>query len=94
MNYREQYSCALCQSKGGVAMNDSRLTRGAKDLIQKAIEETQSNNRYVLCEKIAKMVEERYNGLNLEYQLRRMQLQTTRQILQAIDTYFYKYIRF
>lgn len=75
-------------------MNDSKLTRGAKDLIQKAIEETQSNNRYVLCEKIAQMVEERYNGLNLEYQLKRMQLQTTGQILQAIDTYFYKYIRF
>lgn len=72
---------------------DYKLTRGTKRLIQKAIQDTMSNNRYVLCERIATMVEEKYNGLNLEYQLKRMGLQTTGQILKAIDTYFYKYLK-
>lgn len=74
-------------------MSDFKLTRGTKELIRTAINETQSNNRYVLCEKIADMVEEKYNGLNLEYQLERMNLQTTGKILQAIDTFFYKHLR-
>lgn len=73
--------------------SDFKLTRGTKELIKTAINETQSNNRYVLCEKIAKTVEERYNGLSLEYQLKRMNLQTTGKILKAIDTFFYKYLR-
>lgn len=72
---------------------DFKLTRGTKDLIKQAMEETQSNNRYVICEKIAEMVEEKYNGLNLEYQLERMNLQSTGQILKAIDTFFYKHLR-
>ncbi|WCF11741.1 hypothetical protein NDS46_30825 (plasmid) [Paenibacillus thiaminolyticus] len=72
---------------------DIKLTRGTKQLIKSAISETQSNNRYVLCQKIADMVEERYKDLNLDYQLKRMNLQTTGQILNAIDTFFYKHIR-
>lgn len=74
-------------------MSDFKLSRGTKELIKTAINETQSSNRYVLCEKIAGMVEERYNGLNLEYQLERMNLQTTGKILEAIDTFFYKHLR-
>ncbi|MFF2531570.1 hypothetical protein ACFVS2_21920 [Brevibacillus sp. NPDC058079] len=70
-----------------------KLTRRTKELIKTAIEQTQSNNRYELCEKIADMVESKYNGLNLEYQLKRMELQTTGQILKAIDTYFFKHLR-
>ena len=70
-----------------------KLTRGTKELIKQAIQETQSNNRYVLCECIAKRVEEKYSGLNLEYQLERMNLQTTGKILKAIDTFFYKHLR-
>ncbi|WPS85476.1 hypothetical protein SMD22_02255 (plasmid) [Brevibacillus halotolerans] len=70
-----------------------KLTRRTKELIKTAIEETQSNNRYVLCERIADMVESKYNGLNLEYQLKRMSLQTTGQILKAIDTFFFKHLR-
>lgn len=73
--------------------NDFKLTRGTKELIKSAITETQSSNRYELCEKIAHMVEDKYNGLNLEYQLERMGLQTTGKILSAIDTYFYKHLR-
>jgi hypothetical protein len=74
-------------------VSDFKLTRGAKELIKRAIQETQSNNRYVLCQKIAEIVESKYSGLNLEYQLERMNLQTTGKILQAIDTYFYKHLR-
>lgn len=70
-----------------------KLTRGTKELIKYAIEETSSHNRYELCAKVAEIVEDRYNGLNLEYQLDRMGLSTTLQILSAIDTYFYKYHR-
>lgn len=74
-------------------MNEEfKITRGVKQLIKTAISETNSNNRYVLCEKIADMVEGKYNGLNLEYQLKRMNIQTTKQILKAIDVYFYKHI--
>ncbi|WCK57744.1 hypothetical protein PP175_27295 (plasmid) [Aneurinibacillus sp. Ricciae_BoGa-3] len=74
-------------------MSDFKLTRGTKELIKTAIQETQSNNRYELCAKIAEMVEAKYSGLNLEYQLERMGLQTTKKILNAIDTYFYKHIK-
>lgn len=74
-------------------MSEFKLTRGTKELIKAAIQETKSNNRYVLCEKIADMVETKYSGLNLEYQLERMNLQTTKKILEAIDTYFYKHIK-
>ena len=74
-------------------MNEEyKLTRGVKQLIKSAINETQSNNRYVLCEKVAQMVEDKYKGLNLEYQLKRMKIETTKQILKAIDIYFYKHI--
>lgn len=70
-----------------------KLTRGTKELIKEAVQLTKSSNRIVLCEKIADMVEKKYNGLNLEYQLERMNLKTTGKILQAIDTYFYKHIK-
>lgn len=73
--------------------NEFKLTRGTKELIKYAISQTNSHNRYELCAKVAEIVEERYNGLNLEYQLDRMGLSTTKQILNAIDTYFFKYHR-
>lgn len=74
-------------------MTEYKLTRGTKELVKQAIAETKSNNRFILCQRIAEMVEEKYNGLNLEYQLERMNLQTTGKILQAIDTYFYKHLK-
>lgn len=74
-------------------MSDFKLSRGTKELIRTAINETQSNNRYEICAKVSEMVEERYNGLNLEYQLQRMNLQTTGRILEAIDTFFYKHMK-
>lgn len=72
---------------------DFKLTRGVKQLIKDAIGTTQSNNRYVLCEKIADVVEKKYEGLNLDYQLERMNIETTKQILKAIDIYFYKHFK-
>lgn len=72
---------------------ESKLTRGTKELIKYAISETNSCNRYELCAKVAEVVEDRYNGANLEYQLDRMGLSTTKKILNAIDVYFFKYHR-
>lgn len=83
----------MTTNKPTESVEEYKLTRGTKELIKQAIQETQSNNRYIICEKIAEMVEEKYAGLNLEYQLKRMKLQTTGEILKAIDTFFYKYMR-
>jgi len=74
-------------------MNDFKLSRGTKELIKKAIEESSSNNRYELCQIIAETVENKYDGLNLDYQLKRMNIESTGKILQAIDTYFYKHLK-
>lgn len=74
-------------------MSEVKLTRGTKELIRQSIAETKSSNRYVLCEHICATVEQKYSGLNLEYQLERMGIKTTGEILKAIDTYFYKYFK-
>lgn len=71
-----------------------KLTRGTKKIIEQAIESVdpeQRNNRIELCAKISEMLEDRFEGDNLSYQLRRMDLQTTGRILEKIDTYWYKY---
>ncbi|AFV22052.1 MULTISPECIES: hypothetical protein [Bacillus] len=77
-------------------MEQEKLTRGTKKLIQTAIDEVKpgyENNRYEICAKIAEIVEERYEGFNLDYQLKRMGLETTKSILEKIDMYFYKYVK-
>lgn len=71
-----------------------KLTRGTRKIIEQAIESVNPesrNNRIVLCERISQMLEERFEGDNLTYQLRRMDLETTGRILEKIDTYWYKY---
>lgn len=71
-----------------------KLTRGTKKIIEQAIESVEPenrNNRIELCSRIAQMLEERFEGDNLTYQLKRMDLQTTGRILEKIDTYWYKY---
>jgi len=71
-----------------------KLTRGTKKIIEQAIESVdpdKRNNRIELCRRIAEMLEERFEGDNLTYQLRRMGLETTGSILEKIDTYWYKY---
>ena len=73
-----------------------KLSRGTVRLIQEAIqkaknENRQFNDRYVLCHVICELVEEKYSGLTLDYQLQRMNLTTTGRVLEAIDLFFYKY---
>ena len=71
-----------------------KLTRGTRKIIEQAIENVtpeDRNNRIALCEQISLMLEERFEGDNLNYQLRRMDLETTGRILEKIDTYWYKY---
>lgn len=67
------------------------LTRGTKTTIKEAIQETGSDNRNILCAKVAEILETKYIGLNFDYQIKRMKLVTTKQILFAIDFYFYKH---
>ena len=69
----------------------NKLTRGTIDLIRSSIRETGSANRYVLLEHICKKLEEKHQKNNLEYQTKRMKLDTTGKILDAIDEYFYKH---
>lgn len=72
-----------------------KLTRGTKKLIEQAIhsiEETEKrNNRMELCYRITQILEERFKGDKLTYQLERMDLETTGKILEKIDMYWYKY---
>lgn len=70
-----------------------KLTRTTKELIENAIKSTKSIDRLKLCESIAFTAEEKYEGLNLEFQLERMNLSTTCKILDAIDTYFHIYFK-
>ncbi len=67
------------------------LTRGTKKLIKDAIKEHKVTNRYDLCGIICEELEERFTGDTLTYQLSRMNLETTGDILDAIDTYMYKH---
>lgn len=74
-------------------MESTKLTRGTKELLKAAIAQADSNNRNDICAKVCEIVEEKYQGCNLEYQLERMGLLTTGKILEAIDIYFYKFHR-
>lgn len=73
------------------------LTRGAKRLIKKAIEDCQaekeSPNRYDICYKVVQIALEAYKNDLLDYQLERMGLDTTKKILEKIDIYFFKYYK-
>lgn len=68
------------------------ITRGAKTLIKEVVEATGSNNREELCFAISEVLVKRFPGKALSYQLERMRLETTKQILAAIDEYFFYYI--
>ena len=71
-----------------------KLSRGTVKLIKEAIisaknKELAYQDRYVLCSEICELMEQRYHGRTLDYQLSRMNLETTLPILEAIDTFFY-----
>lgn len=67
------------------------LTRGTKKLIKDAIKEHHVTNRFDLCQIICEELEDKFTGDTLTYQLSRMNLETTGDILDAIDTYMYKH---
>lgn len=67
--------------------NNIQLSKSTINLIEQAIERTKSQNRYVLCEEIASLLENKFQGENLTYQTKRMKLDTTKKILSAIDCY-------
>lgn len=68
------------------------LSRPVQKIVRQAIFQSQSCNRYVLCETIAAILETKYRGDKLNYQSTRMHLGTTKQILEVIDSYFYGYL--
>lgn len=74
-----------------------KLTRGTKVLIKEAITQIESNddkdNRYKICEEMCRIAEDRYQGNNMMYQLDRMDISTTKKVLEKIDAYFYIYDR-
>lgn len=47
-------------------------------------------NRYKVCEKVAEIMESKYEGEKLEYHSTRMGMETTQKILKEVDAYFYK----
>lgn len=65
----------------------TRLSNTITNLIETAVNETKSTDRIVLCSQIAQSLEEKYTGGNLDYQLRRMDITTTKKILNVIDIY-------
>jgi len=72
---------------------EKKLTRGTKALIGRAIKETESSNRYELLEWVAEDLCDRFEKGCLEYQLGRMGIETSSEVLDAIDTYVYRYAK-
>lgn len=71
--------------------NNITLTRGTKKIIAKAIENTQSLNSAELCDYICNDLCEKFAGDSLDYQLQRMNIATTKSILDSIDVYIYRH---
>lgn len=69
------------------------LSHPVQEIVKEAILQTNSTNRYELCLEIANILESRYCGGKLEYQSKRMYLGTTKQILEVIDSFFFRYLK-
>lgn len=75
-------------------MEKKKMTRGTKKLVEDAIsqlEPSKKNNTNAICEKMVEMLVDRFDGANLDYQLKRMDLETTGRIIEKIDEYFQKH---
>jgi len=78
-------------------MEKKKMTRGTKKLVEDAIlilsenEPSKKNNTNAICEKMVDILMARFDGANLDYQLKRMDLQTTGRIIEKIDEYFQKH---
>lgn len=71
-----------------------KMTRGTKKLIEEAIlnlEPAKKNNSIAICEKMVDLLFERFDGLNLDYQIKRMDIESTGKILDKLDEYFERY---
>ncbi|MBG9694148.1 hypothetical protein ABD91_25775 [Lysinibacillus sphaericus] len=72
------------------------LTRRAAELIGVALKNSNySMNRASICEHLSILLEEEYKDLSdnsMEYQLQRMKLFTTKDMLRAIDIFIFKYL--
>lgn len=66
-------------------MNEKDITRGTKKLIKNAIEKYNTTDRYILLDKICEELINKFEGRLLDYQLERMRIKTTKDILFAID---------
>lgn len=70
---------------------DVKLTRRAKDIIKEAIRKTRTDDRNELLVAITDIVLEKYMDKSdevVDYQLGRMNMKTTSQILKVMDIYF------
>lgn len=67
------------------------LTKGTRLLIKDMINKYDTTDRHVLCEHICFYLEDKFTGKALDYQLKRMGLETTGDVLRAIDEYLYTY---
>lgn len=72
-------------------MRKDKLSNTIINLIESAVKETKSKDRYVLCETVAQSLENRYVGYNFDYQIKRMNIDTTKKILNVIDIYLEQY---
>lgn len=78
---------------GKKTKNPEVLTRGTKKIIANAIAKTGEFNRSVLCNAICDELCDKFSGDSLEYQLERMNLNTTGDINRAIDTYMFRHMK-
>ena len=69
------------------------LTRGGRKMIEQAIIDTGSTNSMVILNRICELLDEKFAGSTLDYQTERMNFRTTKDILQAIDTFMYHQIK-
>lgn len=68
-------------------------SRKKKQLIEEAINLCTGRdmfNKFKICEQVAEIMINKYNGRNLEYHSKRMGLDTNKKILKEIDSYFYR----
>ena len=63
------------------------LTAAVKNIIQEAIQNTGSSNRFELCQEVGRILEERYLSKGEERIIGRMDLGSTDNILKKIDAY-------
>lgn len=72
----------------------TKMSRGTKRLLEEAInglEPSEQGNTNAICDKMVELLLDRYDGATLDYQLKRMDLQTTGRIIEKIDAYFQKH---